>query len=205
MATDGIVAASRSGFTRRRMRRGLIIGVLALAVLAIEGVSAARLAATATRARLTLDQQLAAAQRAVSFPIRQPSWLPARVTLQSVWADSCPAAICGAGNSHVHLRYSSSGGISYALDEGTTPITYSFETLGTSDHKPSKMDEVISTVPINGVAGELDLYSGTLTDTPVQDAVLHWSQGGVYYGLVANAAPGFDVAPDDMQRMAESM
>lgn len=197
----GEPVARRARFGRWSMRRWLIIGVLMLAVLAIEGVSAARLAATAGRTPLTLDQQLAGAQQDVTFPIRQPAWLPAGVTLQGVYADHCPDSLCGAGNRHVHLDYSSAGGISYSLDEGTQPITYSFETEG-SDHKPYKMDEMVSTVRINGVTAELDIYSGTLDDATVQNAVLSWSQGGVYYGLVSQ---GLTIQPADMVHIAASL
>ncbi len=210
MATDGVGASGMNSeaawprFERRRVRKWLIIGVLVLAVLAIEGVSAARVAATA-HASPTVDQQLAAAQQAVTFPIRLPAWLPPGVTLQSVMSDHCPDFLCGASNSHVHLNYSSASGISYALDEGTGPMNYSFETQG-SDGKPYKMDEMISTVRINGTTAELDIYSGTLgATTPIEEAVLSWSQGSVYYGLVANAAPGLTVAPGDIARIAESM
>lgn len=205
MATESMATAlPRPRFERRPVRRWLIIGVLVLAALAIEGVAAARLAG-AVHAPLTVDQQLAAAQGAVPFPIRQPSWLPAGVALQSVFADRCPASTCGAGYSHVHLNYSSTAGISYALDEGTTPINYSFETQG-ADGKPQQMVKTSSTVQINGVAGELDLYSGMQGGTTsVQDAVLSWSQGVVHYALVANAMPGTAVSSGDMQQIAESM
>lgn len=199
-AGRGEPVARRVRFKRWRARRWLIIGVLALAVLAIEGISAARLAAT-LHAPLTLDQQLAAAQQNVTFPIRQPEWLPPGVTLQGVYADHCADSLCGAGNRHVHLNYSGAGGVSYSLDEGTQPITYAFETEG-SDHKPYKMDEMVSTVRINGVTAELDIYSGTLNDATVQNAVLSWSEGGVYYGLVSQ---GFTIQPADMVHIATSV
>lgn len=214
MASEGVGAAVPSGgrepvarrarFGRRRVRRWLIIGVLALAMLAIEGVSAARLAAMTAHAPLTVEQQLAAAQQDVAFPIRRPAWLPPRVTLQGVHADHCVASVCGYENSHVHLDYSGAAGISYSLDEGTGPTNYSFKTEG-SDHKPYEMDEMISTVRINGTAGTLDIYSGILNDATVQSAVLSWSQGSVYFGLIASPVPGLAVAPGDMVRIAQSM
>ncbi|HET8906777.1 MAG TPA: permease prefix domain 1-containing protein [Ktedonobacterales bacterium] len=182
----------------RRIPRAVVAGLIVLMMLlGFNGWSFVRATTMKPVVNPPLAQQLAAAQRAVSFTIRQPRYLPAGTALTQVSIDS---AWCGARCS-VSLEYLGPHGVYLDLGEiphnpaeSSQPGPIAIPTPPTSPNAPDAYS-TMSTVGYHPVWW----LGGVETQEP--QSTLAWDDGNVFYILNTNGP----LSADELRQIAASL
>jgi len=193
--------------SRRRLKlRWVVIGLLLLAILAVEIVSFARIWSAAQQPALTPAQQLAQAQAHTPFPIRQPAFLPTGAHLSQVFFDHC--SVCGSeSSSSVELIYALAvPGADVQLDESNAriaPPEGSYEDGAGHLHPLAVSASMLS---LGGVSAMVLTSTGAWSDgSPFYRYDILWAREGIFYLLSSMDTPAARASLDDLEQMAASI
>jgi hypothetical protein len=172
IAAAGMAATQRP---RQRIATLALPGMILLALLAVNAASFVRTSMLGGGpSQLSAADQLAAAQAAVPFPIRQPRSLPDGVTLESVTVTQMSCGRCG-----VSLQYTGPQGARLILGEGPADDSTASMAL------PSPPNYEVSDV--TGQSYQPIWWLGTEVTTEHQ-INLAWTAHGLDYFLGSDAA-----------------
>ncbi|HEX5546327.1 MAG TPA: permease prefix domain 1-containing protein [Ktedonobacterales bacterium] len=168
---------------QRRLSTAIIVGLfLLVTLLGVSGWSFVRAATILPSPTIPVSQQLASAQRQLSFTIRQPGYLPAGTTLTSVDVAEAWCAHCS-----VSLNYHISSGADIFLYE--IPHNPSApESVGPDMPPllPSSPDAPDAYSSVTAVSYHQTWWLGADEKTEQQRS-LSWDDGTLQYGLITNA------------------
>lgn len=196
--TARLTRPTASGHRRhRRLSTAIIVGLfLLVALLGVSGWSFVRAATIPPSPTIPVSQQLASAQRQLSFTIRQPDYLPAGTTLTSVDVAEAWCARCS-----VSLNYHISHGADIFLYEiPHNPSAPASVGPDMPPPLPSSPDAPEAYSSVTAVSYHQVWWLGA-DDKTEQQRSLSWDDGTLQYGLITNAP----LSADTLRQIALSL